>query len=782
LTATNIVATSTTATSTFGFGLLVDTNTLVVNASQDRVGIGTLSPSDKLNVIGTISSGVAAVTQGQFTNYGASGMPTMNWTGMSGGISQINTSSGADRQLQILNTSGTANLGLYVQGNTGLGTTTPWGKLSVSGNSGDSVADQLLPLFNVSSSTPTSSTTALMINRKAQTLLGTSTAAGRTDRLVIAGDVAGFLGKGLYSEGRMEIANDTSFVFGQTNGYVLHNYQFVNGFWFEAASGQTSARVQFATGFDNDKQVAFDYTPGTSGAGAGVWKFGQFTKNNANYTHGFSDFYTKDNLVLRLNPDAYAAIGTTSPYARLTVWASTTQERILDVVNTASSSALWVSGTGFGTTTLSGLNVNGSATSTSNVGYNITTGCYAKNNVCISGGAGAAQTPWTGNIDGAGFNLSNAGIITGTELDATSTTATSTFAGGMTVDGTTFGVDYANNRVAIGTTPAFRAFTVTGASVFSTNASTFGNGCLVQVMCVHAASGTDNAGIFGIYSNFPVSNNEKARFEAGGRIGFGTSTPRRALLEIASSSQPQIAFADASLTSNAWTLRSAGNYFYFATSSPSTFATSTATALTIDPNGKIGIGSTSPTATLEVKGFATSVVNLYNSAGTKLMEMLDTGVTALLGTWDFTLATLKIPNSTAQTPAAAGQIAIDTTSDQLKYFGVSAHVVTGKYYPAFSIATTTTWTGTTTWPLGPAFVGETWSGIQCFTDVGTLNVSVYDGTNRMNMFNASTTVGTVTLNTNNTFVAAEKRYVDIGTPASAPKVISCTVSKEVTPD
>ena len=100
-------------------------------------------------------------------------------------------------------------------------------------------------------------------------------------------------------------------------------------------------------------------------------------------------------------------------------------------------------------------------------------------------------------------------------------------------------------------------------------------------------------------------------------------------------------------------------------------------------------------------------------------------------------------------------------------------------FASFTYATSTTWTGTTTVPLGPAFVAETWQGLMCFTDVGTVNVSIYDGTNRMDLANASTTVGTFTLSTNNTFTAAEKRYVDLGTPATAPTKISCTIKKLV---
>ncbi len=140
--------------------------------------------------------------------------------------------------------------------------------------------------------------------------------------------------------------------------------------------------------------------------------------------------------------------------------------------------------------------------------------------------------------------------------------------------------------------------------------------------------------------------------------------------------------------------------------------------------------------------------------------------------------------SAAPTVDTNGQIAIDSTSNQVKFQSGGATKVLGdgNQYPAFTYASSTVWTASTTIPLGPAFVAETWNSVKCFTDAGTLNVSFTDGTNRMNMFNASTTVGTVGLATNNTFTASEKRYVEIGTPASSPTKISCTVSKSITAD
>lgn len=164
----------------------------------------------------------------------------------------------------------------------------------------------------------------------------------------------------------------------------------------------------------------------------------------------------------------------------------------------------------------------------------------------------------------------------------------------------------------------------------------------------------------------------------------------------------------------------------------------------VNGDGKVGIATTSPEAKLDIWGSTGGkILTLFTNTGTKLMEVLNTGVVTLLGTWDFSNAT-----------------------------------VIEKVYPTFTYSTTT-WSGTTTIPLGVAYVAETWNGVKCFTDTGTLNVSFYDGTNRMNLFNASTTVGTVTLSTNNAFIAGEKRYADVGTPATAPKFISCTVNKTV---
>ena len=185
-------------------------------------------------------------------------------------------------------------------------------------------------------------------------------------------------------------------------------------------------------------------------------------------------------------------------------------------------------------------------------------------------------------------------------------------------------------------------------------------------------------------------------------------------------------------------------------------------------------------ATTTISSVVATLGTFTNTVVSTLATFLNVVVTGLL---DVGAGVLEIPNGSAPTVDSIGELAIDSTSNQLVLYGSEKKVIgNGNIYSSFTYATSTAWTGTTTIPLGTAYVAETWNGIQCFTDAGTLNVSVSDGTNRMNSNNASTTVGTTVFTTNNTFTANEKRYVDVGTPASSPKKISCTISKSITAD
>lgn len=134
------------------------------------------------------------------------------------------------------------------------------------------------------------------------------------------------------------------------------------------------------------------------------------------------------------------------------------------------------------------------------------------------------------------------------------------------------------------------------------------------------------------------------------------------------------------------------------------------------------------------------------------------------------LSSVATSSETCSSPLSCGSFAIVGTGGAITLGNV-------KNYPSFTYSTSTTWIGTTTIQLGPAFVAETWNSFICYTDAGTLNIQFSWNGNAMTLANASTTMGTTTISTNGAITAGSKRSVAIGTPASSPTYISCTVNK-----
>jgi len=81
------------------------------------------------------------------------------------------------------------------------------------------------------------------------------------------------------------------------------------------------------------------------------------------------------------------------------------------------------SGTGFAYLTAGALTASstlylGTGTTTANNGINISAGCFAVGGTCVGGGGGS-QTPWTSNIDGGGYKLTNVSNASTTQMSIT---------------------------------------------------------------------------------------------------------------------------------------------------------------------------------------------------------------------------------------------------------------------------------------------------------------------------------------------------------------------------
>lgn len=145
----------------------------------------------------------------------------------------------------------------------------------------------------------------------------------------------------------------------------------------QAASGDTGLQLNALSGSDAVIRLAED----------GAQKFAIAFEGDDDSLR----FNRSGNTDLIINSSGNVGIGSTSPYAKLSVSASAGQTTPLFQIASSSvaTTFLTVAADGFGTTTLSGLNILGSATSTSNVGFNITSGCFAINGTCVGGGSGS---------------------------------------------------------------------------------------------------------------------------------------------------------------------------------------------------------------------------------------------------------------------------------------------------------------------------------------------------------------------------------------------------------
>ena len=255
-----------------------------------------------------------------------------------------------------------------------------------------------------------------------------------------------------------------------------------------------------------------------------------------------------------------------------------------------------------GTTTVTGLTVTGSATSTFDVGWNITTGCFAVDGTCVGGGAGDVGSGTQGQL---AFYES-----AGTDLTATSTLF-------LTLGG----------NVGIGTvSPNGKVHILTGTSVVTPNTN-------ADELVIEKDSGDGGITIanqnnakgiiyFGdpqnpssgqiIYDHandslqFGANGAERMRINSSGNVGIGTTAPWDPLSVIGDIS---LTGGDLRLgTGSATTTLTVSSTAFAITANATTTLGTTGLAIGTDDfvvqqtSGNVGIGTTSPWRKLSVTG------------------------------------------------------------------------------------------------------------------------------------------------------------------------------------
>jgi hypothetical protein len=165
---------------------------------------------------------------------------------------------------------------------------------------------------------------------------------------------------------------------------------------------------------------------------------------------------------------------------------------------------------------------------------------------------------------------------------------------------------------------------------------------------------------------------------------------------------------------------------------------------------------------------ATSTLMVFNNG---LISNATSSITRLATNFSTSTDTLALPTGANPFTLSDGQCAIDTTSGQFRCdIGTQGERVLthpeGLFPMVVTFASTSLNTSTTTRYLGPAPQAMTFQKAQCDSS-RFLSFSLNDGTNRSTFIIASSTIGTTTFATNNSFFQGESIRMDIGTTTSA---------------
>jgi|GEM_PF-3223859 len=323
----------------------------------------------------------------------------------------------------------------FFSGNLGIGTTSPYSKLSVVG---ETVSAFFTATTSQASTFPYASTTAITATTASTTNLVLSSAGGSgtrclqvgADGTVTANASACGSGGGLSSydawthptagvsattSGMIIAASSTIGNGSQAGGLTISGGATTTGNLMLSSSGSlidfnggdvtlthssnalTLAGGNFSVGSNSvtaGSILASSNDSGALGASGTAWSdlflasggVVNWNGGDVTLTHAANTLTLAGASSGYVFSDGNVGIGTTTPFAKLAVQASAAQTNpVFEVASSSNATKfLSVAGDGFGTTTVTGLTINGSATTTSNVGLLLSGGCFATASGCIT--------------------------------------------------------------------------------------------------------------------------------------------------------------------------------------------------------------------------------------------------------------------------------------------------------------------------------------------------------------------------------------------------------------
>ena len=812
---------------------LTTTGSTYLATASGNVGIGTTSPDTKLDVYGDIASNskvgikYAAGNANLYNYMSGGGAVPLAFNSTWGGLTTnpkftFNTNSG-----QIVT--------ILDGGNVGVGTTTPaWllnpfsttaSQLALSAGAGVSqwafrnAGGNLYFATTSIAGTATTTTTALTILNNGRIGIGTSTPFGNlaidagvttmNSAMNILGSINDFL--------QYDVKN-TSTGSGAQAGYsaTADNGSLISNFSWMGINNSSFYNPQ-AYNIGGALDVSF------MGSGNDMYVANAVANKKLYFVTGGTS--TTTNIRMTIDGAGNIGVGTSSPGTILSI--GNTGNNTINISNTATSTF----GTGInlrtGCFSVNGVCVGGGGSSASSTLLSDTNTWTGKNTFGYAsttqiGSTGSAYLATSGGTVGIGSTTPSSALSIQATSNANISFATSTGVGKLFgyvgIDATNPSLDLgtytnhdirfetnglerlrilgSNGNVGIGTTSPTSKLSVQGAGYISSNLFVGG-----------AITGTSTLAIQGTGNSYILGN-----------VGIGTTSPDTKLDvygDIASNSKVGIKYAAGNANlynymdgSGATPLNFYSTWGGLTTNPKFTFNTNSGQIVTILDGGNVGIGTTTPAVKLDINGYAkvlqTSTTTacsaaiqgsiFYNQANNNFWgcgassSWTQLGAGSVSGGGSGTVTSVATDATlTGGTITTTGTLGLNLTNPNtwtglqtinsasttlLSIGGINA---TPYIYRSFTIATTTAWTGTTTPRYLGIGQGETWDSIRCATDVGTVNIDLYQNVSHLNFISASSTAGILNLSTNNTIVSGATTTVAVGTPASSPTQVTCTV-------